>query len=229
MSELMLVNPRRKARKATRRRTRARRHMTALQRKYFGPRRAKRRTVRRTARRRVESLAINPRRKRRASHHRRRRITSLRSNPRRLGSMKGFVNATLVPAGVGALGALGVDLVIGYASPHLPATFQSGMMLNAVKIAGAVGVGMVAGMVAGKKFGEEAMAGAITVTLYDIVKGYVKSAMPSLPLSGYDMGWISPAYQLPAPNMGMYIGQDNAYNGGMGMYIGETEGDYTYR
>ncbi|MDE2020668.1 MAG: hypothetical protein KGJ13_10065 [Patescibacteria group bacterium] len=222
MSELMLVNPRRRARKATRRRTRVRRHMTALQRKYFGPRRARRHH----RRRRVETLAVNPRRRHsRRRHHR--RISHLRRNPRRVfGSTRGFINSTLVPAGVGALGALGVDLVIGYGTPYMPASLQSGMMLNAVKIAGAVGVGWIAGMIAGKKFGEEAMAGAITVTLYDIVKGYAKSAMPTLPLSGYSMGWVSPAPQLS--NMGMYVGQDNAYSGGMGMYVGESEAEYNY-
>lgn len=221
MSELMLVNPRRKARKATRRRAGVRRRMTALQRKYFGPRRARKGTHRR--RRRVETLAVNPRRRhsRRRSH---RRLTHLRRNPRRLGfgSTRGFINSTLVPAGIGALGALGVDLLVGYAGPKLPASLQSGMALNAVKIAGAVAVGYLAGMISGKKFGEEAMAGAITVTLYDIVKGYAKSAMPTLPLSGAQFGWVS-----PAPQIGMYVGNDNAYNG-MGMYVDGAESEYAY-
>jgi len=221
VAELMLVNPRRrKARKSVHRRTRARRHMTALQRKYFGPRRAKRRTTRR----RVETLAVNPRRRHK------RRLTHLRRNPRRslgMGSMKSFINSTLVPASVGALGALGTDILIGYVAPKLPASLGSGIALSLVKIAGAVGVGYAAGMFMGRKYGEEAMAGAVTVQLFDIVKTYMQGAMPSLPISGYNMGWVS-----PAPQMGLYVGSDNAYNGitspGVGMYIGETEGDYVY-
>jgi len=225
MAELMLVNPRRRRRvtRARRNPRKARRHMTALQRKYFGPRRKKRTT----RRRRTETLAVNPRRTRRRTH---RRMTHLRRNPRRslgMGSMKGFINSTLVPASVGALGALGTDIVIGYVAPYLPASLNSGIALSLVKIAGAVGVGYAAGMFMGRKYGEEAMAGAITVQLFDIVKGYMQGAMPSLPISGYNMGWVS-----PAPQMGYYAGTDNAYNGitspGVGMYIGETEGDYVY-
>lgn len=221
MSELMLVNPRRK-----RRRTPRRNRLGEFVRK--NPRRSH---TKRRRHHRVEHARANPRRHHRhvtrlrsnpRRHHRRR--THLRRNPRRMGmgSLRSFMNSTLVPAGVGALGALGVDVMIGYAAPHLPASLQSGMMLDLVKIAGAVGVGYVAGMVAGRKFGEEAMAGAITVTIYDIVKGYVKGAMPSLPLSGNNFGWVS-----PAPQIGMYVGDDNSYNG-MGMYVSGNEAEYAY-
>jgi hypothetical protein len=224
MAELMLVNPKRK-------RSRRRRPMTAKQLKYFGPRRKRTTRRRRTAlaatprrrhRRRSTVLAVNPHRRRRRSH----RVTRLRRNPLRMPggfNTKRFLNDTLIPAGIGAGGALGVDVALGYFGHFLPATLQTGLPNVAVKLAAAVGIGMVAGAVGGKKIGEEAMAGAIVVTLYNVIKQQLMSAMPTLPLHGYNMGWVSPALQVGP--MSAYVGADNAYRG-MGMYVGESDSDY---
>lgn len=226
MSELMLVgNPRRRKRRSGRRRK-----MTAKQLMYFGPKRRRRRArvaaaarPRRHRRRSPALISSAPRRRRH-----RRRVTRLRRNPIRMSgfSVKRFMNDALIPAGMGAAGALGVDLALGYGASYLPASLQTGLPNTAVRLAGAVAVGYVAGMVGGKKFGEAATAGAITVTLYDLIKGYVKSAVPSLPLSG--MGWVSPGLQIGGYGMGAYVGADNAYSGGMGAYVGvgETESAY---
>lgn len=231
MSELMLVNPKRK-------RSRRRRKMTAKQLKYFGPRkrRTKRRrtalaaTPRRRHRRRSRTIAVaNPRRR---SHRRRRHVTRLRRNPSfSMGgfSTRRFLNDTLIPAGVGASGALGVDLALGYFGAQLPASLQSGLPNVAVKIAGAIGIGMLAGMLAGKRFGEQATAGAITVTLYDLLKKQIMSAMPALPLHGFsDMGWISPALQVgPGGGFAAYVGSDASYGmHGVGTYVSESDADY---
>jgi hypothetical protein len=227
MAELMLVNPRRKRRGAKRRRK-----MTAKQLLYFGKGRKRRRsrvaaaaTPRRRHRRRSSVVAAAPHRRR----SRRRHVTRLRRNPLRMGnfSIKRFMNDALMPAGVGAVGALGVDLALGYGGHYLPASLQTGLPNTLVRLAGAVGVGYVAGMAAGKKFGEAATAGAITVTLYDLIKGYVKGAMPSLPLSG--MGWVSPGLQVGGGYGGMnaYVGADHAYSG-MGAYVGIGESESSY-
>src|ERR1700675_1201483 len=238
MSELLLVNPRRRRRK---------RKMTAKQLKYFGPRR-KRSTRRRRSR---VALAATPRRRRRSrrrSHtvaavrhvrrrRSRRRVTRLRRNPMHMGgfSTRRFLNDTLIPAGIGATGALGVDIALGYFGSFLPPMLSTGLPNVAVKLAAAVGIGMVAGAVAGKKMGEEAMAGAVVVTLYNLVKAQLMSAMPSLPLHGYvgGMGWVSPSMQVGPGSwsgsgaMGAYVGNDNAYGmHGVGVYVGETESDY---
>ncbi|MDE2019678.1 MAG: hypothetical protein KGJ13_05035 [Patescibacteria group bacterium] len=134
-------------------------------------------------------------------------------------NLKSLMNSTLIPAGVGAAGALGLDVALGFASPHLPAFLNNGVMKTVTRVAGAVGIGYVAGAIAGKRFGEEAMAGAITVTLYDLLKGMVKSAVPSLPLSG--TGWVSPAYQV-----GAYVGTDSAFaHPGLSAYVGS---DFVY-
>jgi len=235
MPELLLVNPKR-------RKSRGKRRMSALQAQYFGPRakrrRSKRRRVtrlarnpaRRRSRRRSSVIAAAPVRHRRRRSHSRRRVTRLRRNPMRgFGgfSVKRFLNDTLIPAGVGAAGALAVDVALGYTAAYIPASFQTGIMHTGVKLAAAVGIGMVAGASMGKKFGEEAMAGAITVTLYDLLKSQVKTMMPTLPLSGYNMGWVSPGMQIGG--LGAYVGSDRAYNGqmaGLGYYVGETDADY---
>lgn len=234
MSELLLVNPRRKRR---------RRKMTAKQLKYFGPRRKSRRRRRTVAaasprrRRRSRIVAAVRHVRRRISRHRRRRVTRLRRNPIHMGGFSGkrFLSDTLIPAGIGATGALGVDIALGYFGSYLPATLQTGLPNVAVKLAAAVGIGMVAGAVAGKKMGEEAMAGAVVVTLYNLVKAQLMSAMPTLPLHGYSMGWVSPSMQVGpgswsgsgVSGVNAYVGSDNAYGmHGVGVYIGESESDY---
>jgi hypothetical protein len=226
MAELMLVNPKRKRSR--------RRKMTAKQLKYFGPRRKRSRrrvaaaaTPRRRHRRRSAVVAA-PRRRR---SHKRRRVTHLRRNPIRMPggfSPKRFLSDTLIPAGIGAGGALGVDIALGYFGSYLPASMQTGLPNAAVKLAAAVGIGIAAGAVAGKRVGEQAMAGAVVVTLYSVIKQQVMAAMPTLPLHGYNMGWVSPALQV-GHDLSAYVGSDNAYAGGMhgvGVYVGEAESDY---
>jgi hypothetical protein len=161
------------------------------------------------------------------------RVTRVRRNPLRLGGFNfgSFMRNNLMPAGIGAIGAIGVDVTLAYVNPMLPPVLQSGLPRTAVKIAGAVVVGMVAGKVMGRKFGEDVTAGAITVTLYDLIKGYVAQMMPGLPLSEYSMGWASPAANVGS-DMGIYVGDDpiGSQLPGLGQYVGEAEpgGDYNY-
>lgn len=221
MSELLVVNPIRRRRKGKRRRK-----MSAKQAMYFGGgRRRKRRRSRRVA-----ALSASPAPRRRSRRRRSRRVTHLRRNPIRLGgfSVNSFVNGQLMPAGVGAVGALGLDIALGYINPMLPVSLQSGIARTAVRIAGCVGIGWLAGSVMGKRFGEQAAAGALVVTLYDLFKGFVPSILPGVALSEYDMGWYSPAALVDD-----YDDDDgmNAYTG-IGAYMGTgayTEsGEYAY-
>jgi hypothetical protein len=124
----------------------------------------------------------------------------------------------IVPAATGAAGALGVDIAMGYIRPMLPAGFSGPMIDPLIKIGGAIGVGWVAGQVMGRRFGEQVTAGALTVAMYDIIKGFVRQAAPGL-ISEYvgvgyydddQIGWVSPAEQV-----GEYVGD---YSTG-GQYI----------
>lgn len=193
MHELMIVNPRPKRRSSAKRRP-----MTALQRKYFGggrrsraaPRRKARRTrsVRRTVARRnpVATSYV-------ASRHSRRR-SSRSAN----GLIGGFLSTTIVPAGIGALGAMAVDLSWSYLP--LPDALKTGPAVPLVRIGAALAVGAVVGMMAGKRYGAEAAAGGILVTLYDTAKNFMQPTVPATPasVSAYvdgmrGIGWYSPA------------------------------------
>jgi hypothetical protein len=132
-------------------------------------------------------------------------------------SFNTFIQHDLMPAGIGAVGALGVDIALSYVRPMLPATFTGPVFDPLLKIGGAIGVGWIAGQVMGRRFGEQAMAGAITVTLYDIIKGFARGAgLVSEYVGvgyyddGYDgIGWISPAEQV-----GEYVGVGDYQTGG---------------
>lgn len=200
MSELVLVNPRRKRRKATRRKATTRRRKT---------------TARRNPTRRRRSVA------RRAAPARRRR-RSVRRNPKL--SFKSVTRDALIPAGVGAIGALGLDIVMG--AVPIPAQFKTGPLGSAVKIVGAIVLGKLAGKMLGSKRGEQATVGAVTILAYGAVKNMLSTYAPGLPLSGSDF-----AYN-PYPSMGEYVGKSNNlgfFPGGMGAgtmneYI--PQGDY---
>ena len=144
MPQLMLINPRPKRR----------RKMTAKQRKYFGKRKrvsAKRRTRRRSftaAPIRRRSLKRNPIVSRKRRFHR---------NPIGNFSPMGFVKNTLMPSGVGAVGALGLDVLMGFLP--LPAVLKGPMISPMVKLVGAVGIGALAGMVTNRRTGEQVAAG----------------------------------------------------------------------
>lgn len=225
MSQLMLVNPRRRKRRS------GKRKMSALQASYFGGGRKRRRSSGRKRRRAVTVMAANPaRRHRRRSSRIRVSRRRFRRNPISLGrgfNLNSFLNNTLMPASVGAAGALASDLTLQYANPYLPAVLQSGIGNSIARILAAVGVGYVASMGLGRMKGEQAMAGAVTVVLYDLAKANIGASLGLQGLGGYNMGWVSPAMQtgVGMNGLGMYVGQDNRMSG-LGMYVGETESDY---
>lgn len=209
---LVISNPNRKTRRV--RRSKARRNptarkMSAKQQKYFGKRRAKRVTRRRRSTRTV-SLSRNPSP---AKHRVRRRHA--RRNPMSLGSFKPqtFIKNTLVPAGIGAAGALAVDVMLGYAAPHLPAALTTGTLAPALtRIAAAVGLGMATQMVTkDRNMAEQVAAGAIIVTLYAQGKKMVQAQFPTLPLSGmgvyvHGMGYAGAARAFADPRgLGVYV------------------------
>jgi hypothetical protein len=108
--------------------------------------------------RRARSRVSNP-------HRRRRRA----SNPLKLPSMGGL-EQQLVPALIGGGGAIGVDVGLAYLSPYLPGFLQSGWGRIAAQVLGAVGIGFIAGKVAGRETGKAALAGALTITAYSALR-----------------------------------------------------------
>ena len=90
----------------------------------------------------------------------------------------------MIPAALGASGALVFDVAYGYLNPYLPAAFQSGYINVLVKGAAAVGLGMVGMKFLGRERGKALMLGAFTVVAYGALRNAV-SGMGIPGLSGY--------------------------------------------
>lgn len=224
MAELMLINPRKRRRKAkktsAKKRHGKRRAMTALQRKYFGKRKHKR----------IATVAKKSHKRRRSitKHLSVRRHRKYRRNPARgLGkfSVQGFAKHTLMPSAIGAAGALGLDVLIGFLP--LPPNLKTGPMRSVVRVVGAIGLGMLAGMVVKKETAANIAAGAVTVTLYDVLKGALQTAMPTLQLGENDVFTQYPSLAYASAgqvvdDMGMYVGEGNEmgeYEDSVGAYV----------
>lgn len=175
----------------------------------------KRRKTSVTRRRRKNPVAANPRRRRsvrRVStrpvrHHRRRR------NPI---STRGIMGQ-IMPAATAAFGALGLDMLWGYAP--IPEALKTGPMRYLAKAAGAVGLGMLAGMVVKKSTADQMSMGALTVVLHSAMRDGMSSYMPNIALG---------EYMSPQESLGYWGSAYNpAYTGnGVGEYLPSPGGDY---
>jgi hypothetical protein len=198
MATLMLVNPRRRKRRAKARR----RHKVRARR---------RRSV--AVRRRRHVVHANPRRRRRTTFRavRRRR----HSNPS-LRGITGSIVPTLKAGAIGAAGALANDLAFGYGASYLPAAFQSGYGKHAVKALGAVLIGMAGNYVLKGK-GRDLAVGAMTVVLHDFLKEQANAMFPTLPLGDYFSF---------APTMGYDYQPALPLSTGIGEYMPSGIGEY---
>ena len=194
----------------------ARRHLSRKQiAAGFGGKRAKSSTRRRRsstprkhrrrryARNPVAAVAAAPRRRSRRSARTVGRYVRRRAS-RAGGMITGVVTRDIVPAAIGGAGALALDMLW----PHLtflPEQLQTGPLAPVTRIAGALAIGVVGGMIAGRRFGTMMTIGAMVPTFYDIGKGYLAAAVPTPPpqgtapaptaaVHGYaPLGWTSPA------------------------------------
>lgn len=215
MSQLMLVNPRRRKRRSSGKR----RKMTAKQAKYFAPRRRRAKSSsKRRARRSVATVARRVGRRVRRSA---RRFASNRSGSSKALSLKpaAFLKNTALPAAMGGAGALAIDVIWGMAP--IPANLKTGPLAPLVKVAGAVGIGLLASRFAGKDIGAKVVGGYLTVLAYNLAKNAVQKAMPTLPLGDYDMGYIQSGQFFPdaSAGMGVYLAPPAPEPAGMGSYI----------
>lgn len=198
MSEILLVNPRKRR---TRRKTSTRRRRRAP---------VRRRT---TARRR------NP-----VKRVRRRR----RANP----SMRG-IQGQAMTAFNGAVGALGLDIALGYIP--LPANLKAGPLGYATKLAGAVGLGMVAKNFVKATTATKLTEGAMTVVIHSALRDTVQQFAPQIQmgeylypnesLGYYGSGW-NPNYN--ADEMGAYFPSLETDSFDMNQEMGAYVDDYEY-
>lgn len=247
MSEqLLLLNPRRRRKRAKTARGRGGRFVRAS-----NPRRKRRRKTvsrisaaprRRRARRRnpIAAIAANPRRRRyvrasgaphrrkrranprrRASAHRnwgRIRAHRRRVNPRLLPTSLSSLKATLIPAAIGGGGALALDVALAYVP--VPAFLDNMWGKLAVKIVGAIGLGYAAAFVTSKENARKIAAGALTVVAYGAIRDGIKTFAPDLAAKIPGLSGITD-YDLSDLRMG-YVNPApmlQGYNGGIGAYM----------
>lgn len=177
------------------------------------PRSRKKRKSRKKSARKSRSTA------RARSAARRGRVRRFRRNPSsRKFNLQNFAKQTLMPSAVGAVGALGVDMIMGLLP--LPANFKTGPLRPVVKGVGAVAIGMIASMVTNRKMAEQITAGGLTVVLYDTAKTFLQTQFPQLPLGMYD-GYPSISYLNPAAP----IENDRYINDSMAAYLPSSSSD----
>lgn len=237
MPQVLLVNPapRPSKRKAATRKGKpvmAKKQRTAAQkaatRKMLAANRAKRKSSAPKPRRAARVSQAKPAAKRRArrSHpitpanvatRAGRQLRYRRKNP--MGGVGEFMTNTLVPSAIGGAGALALDVLLGVLP--LPANMKTGPLAPVVKVAGAVALGMGAGLVVKRRMAEQFAAGAITVTLYNVAKGLlVKVGGGKIPGLAGDDGMQE--------YVGEYIAGDEVPQIGYvdsGMQVGEYVGD----
>ncbi|MGH7745384.1 MAG: hypothetical protein ACREQ5_11420 [Candidatus Dormibacteria bacterium] len=120
-------------------------------------------------------------------------------------NFRSITSETVIPAGIGAVGAIGLDVVYAYATPYLPNALTTGMIPYLVKLAGALGLGMVAGKIMGRSRGHMVALGATTVVAYGAIKGALSTALPTVKgLSGY-ADFVDYSVAPRPPGVGAYL------------------------
>jgi hypothetical protein len=95
----------------------------------------------------------------------------------------GGISNQVMGAIPGAVGALGLDVMLGVLP--IPATWKAGMLGYVTKILGAVGLGMVAKTVVSSHTAAQLTQGALTVMFHGILRDFVATNVPSVPLGIY--------------------------------------------
>lgn len=192
--QVLLINPRkrrRSKRRHARKRSRARRPMTALQMKYFGGGRKHR-----SGSRKRRSAIYTNSRKRGRRGQRGFALASRGARLPRIGFNFGAIQSAAKAAAIGAGGALAVDVLMGQAGRILPDTWMSRFNVDGsinwpyylAKAGIAVGVGVLGSRFA-PRFGSTAQQmalGSFTVMSYELLRSFVPPDMITL-------GYYSPA------------------------------------
>lgn len=227
MSSLLLVGNPAKRRKSRKPRTAAQRAATA---KMLAANRARKNPAKRRKARTASAAKPVIRYRTRARKNPARRRA--RRNPISGGLNMRSIVAQLKNAGIGAAGAIGVDVGFGFVQSYLPEAVQApvdaaGNMnpaYYAAKGATAIVAGLLAKRLIGSARAAQMVEGSLTVTMHDAAKQFLAGNVPSLTLGAYAPG----GRQLPSlpsglGRVGMQISRRPAVaNGslrGVGSYI----------
>lgn len=176
------------------------------------PRRRKRRRVKKNPSARKHRRRSNPivrRGKRRRSSFS--GLRTFRRNP--IGSIGGTVNDTIIPAAVGAAGAVGVDVAMNMLP--IPDTMKTGPVGTLTKGGIAIGLGFVTSKFVSRKHGAAVALGGLTVVLANALRSFLISNVPSLPVAGLEE-YPMMEYETGNSEMGALFRTDEA---GMGALI----------
>ena len=89
----------------------------------------------------------------------------------------------------GALGSVAVNTLVNHVAP---ANMRTGPMLHVVRLAAAIGVGMLAQKFTGRATAANMARGAVTVALHDAIVNLVGPSIPTLRLGAIDQqDWIA--------------------------------------
>lgn len=200
--EMLLVNPRKRRKRAKGRKRASRRR----RRSSGGRRRAAAGYVVGNAP--IRRRKLNPRRRRRG-RSRRRGFRGRRRNPISLRRFTpGNLMANVTGAIPGAVGALGLDVLLGFVP--IPVTWKAGIPGYLTKIVGAVGLGMIAGYVVSQSTAAKMTTGALTVMFHGLLRELVATNLPQVPLGMYlrpgmaGLGYAGSGYN-PMNGMGLYL------------------------
>lgn len=158
-------------------------------------------------------LAKRHRRYRRNPAHRAGRFT-----------VQGFMQHTLMPSVMGAAGALGINMAIGFLP--LPPMMKTGPMRTLTTIVGAAAIGAVASNFVKRETAQQAVAGAITISLYNLLVGYMPANIQAMTVGENDatiheypsIGYAGAGYTVDG-NTGAYV------DSGVGLYVGDSPVD----
>ena len=220
MSQLMLINPRKRTGGRKKPRSAAQKAAT---RRMVAARGGKNpaRTVKRR-KRRSNPVSANPIGLHRVKHRAKRHHTrARRRNPLRMPAGAGGIMGMMTTSLQGAGGALFVNTALNYIP--LPAALTSGNGKYLARVGLALAVGVFGGKVLPHKVATNAAIGAMTVALHDLLLGLAAQAMPTMKLGDvgdYDDGVAAYVAQPMAglADMGaMYDPYDTA--GNVGAYV----------
>lgn len=124
----------------------------------------------------------------------------------------GGISGQVMGAIPGAVGALGLDVMLGLLP--IPPAWKAGTLGYVTKILGAVGLGMVAKTVVSGHTAAQLTQGALTVMFHGIMRDFVATNVPGVPLGVYltprigagmnGMGYYGSGWN-PANTMGSYL------------------------
>ena len=179
----------------------------------MNPKRRKRKTAKKQVKRRRSPV-------KRASSVTRRKSTTrrYRKNPiRRKSGIGNIVGTTLIPSAIAAGGAIGLDVIMGYLP--VPESLKTGPMRHLVKGAGAIGMGMLAGMFLKPKTAELITTGALTVVMHNAGKEMMQNFAPNVKLGSVEDDYEELSYVSPGMPVGEYLSEYVDDDEGMNAYL----------